>query len=44
MTERLYYIHPIIASCEAEVVSCEKRGGGYAAVLDRTIIFPEGGG
>lgn len=44
MTERLYYIHPVITSCEAKMISCEKRGEGFAAVLDRTIIFPEGGG
>ena len=44
MTERLYYIHPIIASCEAEVLSCEARGDRFAAILDRTVIFPEGGG
>ena len=44
MTERLYYVHPIITSCEANVVSCEARGDRFAAVLDRTVIFPEGGG
>lgn len=44
MTERLYYVHPVIASVEAKVVSCAAEGNGYAAVLDRTVIFPEGGG
>lgn len=44
MTERLYYSHPMLTSCDAAVVSCEKAGEGFAVVLDRTIIFPEGGG
>lgn len=44
MTERLYHIKPVIAECRARVVSCEERDGRFFAVLDRTIIFPEGGG
>lgn len=44
MTERLYYIQPMLASCEAKVLSCEESNGAYAVILDRTVIFPEGGG
>lgn len=44
MTERLYYLHPVITSCEARVLSCEEKGEAFSVVLDRTVIFPEGGG
>ncbi|MBO4562742.1 MAG: alanyl-tRNA editing protein [Clostridia bacterium] len=44
MTERLYYITPMLTSCEARVVSSHEEGGRFFAVLDRTVIFPEGGG
>lgn len=44
MTERLYYSHPVIKETPARVVSCCERDGAFYAVLDRTIIFPEGGG
>lgn len=44
MTEKLFYTHPIITSCEARVLSCEEKSGCYEIVLDRTVIFPEGGG
>ena len=44
MTEKLFYEHPVIASCEAQVLSCEEKNGSFEVVLDRTVIFPEGGG
>ncbi|MBO6061536.1 MAG: alanyl-tRNA editing protein, partial [Clostridia bacterium] len=44
MTERLYYSHPVITEITARVVSCEEKDGAFYAVLERTIIFPEGGG
>ncbi len=34
----------MLTSCEAKVISCERAGENYSIVLDRTIIFPEGGG
>lgn len=46
MTELLYYSIPIITECGAAVLSCEKdeRSGAYKIILDRTMIYPEGGG
>ena len=44
MTKRLYYLTPMLSSCESCVVSCEKAGEIYSVVLDQTVIFPEGGG
>lgn len=40
----LYYRHPILTECTAKVLSCAERDGRYAIELDRSIIFPEGGG
>ena len=44
MTEKLCYLSPMPVSCEAKVLSCNERDGRFFAVLDRTVIFPEGGG
>ncbi|MBR3460582.1 MAG: hypothetical protein IKH21_07345 [Clostridia bacterium] len=44
MTEKLYYTTPFMTSCEATVLSCEKTAEGCIVTLDRSIIFPEGGG
>lgn len=44
MTTQLYYIHPTLTECVAKVISCEKVGEDYVIKLDRSIIFPEGGG
>lgn len=44
MTEKLYDIDSHIKEFTARVVSCAERGGRFAAVLDRTAFFPEGGG
>lgn len=44
MTEKLYHASPMLLSCEAIVSSCEERDGKYLVKLDRTVIFPEGGG
>ena len=43
-TEKLYETDGMLSSFEATVLSCEKRGDGYAVLLDRTAFFPEGGG
>ena len=52
MTEKLFYQDSHLAEFEAKVLSCMPvppdilpgRSGGYAAELDRTAFFPEGGG
>lgn len=52
MTEKLFYQDSHLAEFEAEVLSCEPvtpdilpgHSNGYAAELDRTAFFPEGGG
>ena len=44
MTIRLYQQNVDQLDFSAVVVSCEKRDGGYAVVLDQTAFFPEGGG
>ncbi len=44
MTEILYYDHPIVTECSAEVISCAQKDGGFLIVLSRSPIFPEGGG
>ena len=44
MTEALYYGDPTVVECTAQVISCDEKDGSYRIVLDRTPIFPEGGG
>ena len=52
MTEKLFYQDSHLAEFEAKVLSCEPvtpdilpgHSGGFAAELDRTAFFPEGGG
>ena len=46
MTKILYYEHPMVVECSASVVSCSQTDadGGFAVVLTKTPIFPEGGG
>lgn len=44
MTEKLYYTDGEMRSFTARVVSCEPDNGAYALVLDRTAVFPGGGG
>ena len=44
MTEKLYDLDSHLREFTASVVSCEKEGDRWAAVLDRTAFFPEGGG
>ncbi len=34
----------MLLSCEAKVLSCGEKDGKYRVILDRTVIFPEGGG
>ena len=44
MTEKLYEKDSLLKECEATVISCEPQGDKYLVVLDKTVIFPEGGG
>ena len=44
MTEKLFERDSNLKICEATVVECEPAPQGYAVVLDRTVLFPEGGG
>ena len=43
-TEKLYYKDAYIAEFSANVISCERAGDFYDAVLDKTAFFPEEGG
>ena len=45
-TEKLYELNSHLTNCEARVLSCEydEARHAYAAILDRTVFFPEGGG
>lgn len=40
----LYYNHPFVTECDANVIECKVIDGGYGVVLDKNIIFPTGGG
>ncbi len=44
MTEKLYYSDPMNTDFTARVLSCVREDRGWAAELDRTAFFPEGGG
>lgn len=44
MTKILYYESPIIVECTAVVLTCVQAGDFYKVTLDRSMIFPEGGG
>ena len=43
-TERLFDKDAFLFTFEAQVLSCEKQGKYFAAVLNKTAFFPEGGG
>lgn len=43
-TEKLYYADPFLKDFTAKVLSCDQVKSGWAAVLDRTAFYPEGGG
>ncbi len=44
MTEKLYYQTPVLNECDATVLVCEPQDTGWRVLLDKTVIFPEGGG
>ncbi len=43
-TEKLYYSNQMLQKFNACVLSCEKSGGNFAVILDKTAFFPEEGG
>lgn len=43
-TRRLFDEQPACLSFEGTVLACERAEGGWDVILDRTAIFPEGGG
>lgn len=44
MTEKLYNDNVMLKGCKATVLACEEKDGKFLVELDKTIIFPEGGG
>lgn len=44
MTEKLYDKDSHLKEFSAKVLSCEKSGENYAVILNKTALFPEGGG
>ena len=44
MTEKLYNDSVMLKSCKATVLACEEKDGKFFVELDKTVIFPEGGG
>lgn len=43
MTQKLYY-DCALTECEATVLDCREGKEGFEVLLDKTVIFPEGGG
>ena len=44
MTTKLYEEDSHLREFSARVLDCRKEGDGWAVILDRTALFPEGGG
>ena len=44
MTDKLYNDNVMLKECTATVLACEEKDGKFFIELDRTVIFPEGGG
>lgn len=44
MTEKIYETNSHQKECETVVRACESVEGGYEVLLERTVLFPEGGG
>lgn len=44
MTEKLYQLDAHLRDCDATVLSCASAEGGFLVTLDRSVLFPEGGG
>lgn len=44
MTDKLYNDNVMLKECTATVLACEEKDDKFLVELDRTVIFPEGGG
>ncbi|HWR23930.1 MAG TPA: DHHA1 domain-containing protein [Feifaniaceae bacterium] len=44
MTEKLYLDDSYLTSAQAKVIACTPAGGGFDVELDKTVLFPTGGG
>ena len=44
MTEKLYEKNALLKECQAVVTSCTEKDGCFLVELDKTVLFPEGGG
>jgi alanyl-tRNA synthetase len=44
MTEKLYENDSMLKSCMAKVTECRQKDDHFEILLDKTVIFPEGGG
>lgn len=44
MTEKLYERNVMLKTCQAIVLGCTEKDGKYFVELDKTVLFPEGGG
>lgn len=44
MTEKLYYADSHMRECDATVRACVQAADGFDVLLDRTVLFPTGGG
>ena len=44
MTEKLYYMNAYLAEFDARIISVDRDGERFVAVLDKTAFFPEEGG
>lgn len=44
MTIKLYNDNVMLKNCQATVLACEEKDGKFLVELDKTVIFPEGGG
>lgn len=44
MTERLYELQPYLDRCQAKILVSEETEKGWLIEMDRTVLFPEGGG
>ncbi len=44
MTEKLYEKNVMLKTCQATVLSCTQKDEKYLVELDKTVLFPEGGG
>lgn len=44
MTEKLYEKNVMLKTCQATVLACTEKDGKFLVELDKTVLYPEGGG